>query len=139
MTVFQSPEQVLRDRLASDPQAALLLGFRVFPLLAPATTAMPFAVYRRASIDRQQTMAGPLGNPHISMEIEIYDITYQGARNAADCIRRSLDGFSGTAYGISINRASLTDESDGLAQVEGGEVPPVYQISQTYDVFWSEE
>jgi len=53
-------------------------------------------------------------------------------------MRETLDGWTGSAYGVVISQTSLENERDGFVQLDGSELPPVYQITQTYDVWWQE-
>lgn len=135
---LKSPEQVIYERLSTDAATMAIIGNRVYPIIAPASTAMPFAVYRRSGITRSATLSGVVGVPTVRLEIGIYGSTYNGVREAADAFRESLDGWGGTSYGIEVKRVSLTDESDGLAALEGGEVPPMYSVTQTYEILWQE-
>lgn len=135
---LKSPEQVIYDRLSTCSDTAPLIGNRVYPIVAPSSTAMPFAVYRRSGIRRNQTLSGVVGVPTVTLEIAVYGETYNGVREVADAFRKCLDGWGGSAYGVEVKRASLTDESDGLATLEGGEVPPMYSVTQYYEVLWQE-
>ena len=70
--MFKSPEQVVYRAIASTPETARLLGLRVYPVVAPATAGMPFAIYRRSAIQRQQTLSGPRGVPQVSMDLTVF-------------------------------------------------------------------
>jgi hypothetical protein len=137
--MIKSPEQAVCYRLATDPLVASKVGLRMYPLLAPASTSLPLIVYQRTSIDRQPgTLSGVVGVPIVSMSLEVYAATYAEAREIADAARARLDGWGGEVYGLVVSRVSITDESDSVAVIEGGELPPVYQISQDYSVLWQE-
>ena len=135
---LKSPEQVIYDRLSAHADTAPLIGNRVYPIVAPSSTAMPFAVYRRTGIRRSQTLSGVVGVPIVTLEIGIYGETYNSVRETADAFRKCLDGWGGSSYGVEVKRVSLTDESDGLAALEGGEVPPMYSVTQSYEILWQE-
>ena len=136
--ILKSPEQVIYRRMISDPLIATLLGSRVFPILAPASAAIPFAVYSRTAIQREATFATVSGVPKVSLEIAVYAATYNGCRVLADAVRQTLDGYTGTAYSVLVSRCSLNQEDDSIATLEGGETPPAYQVTQTYEVLWQE-
>ena len=135
---LKSPEQVARVALVNSTAVASLVGSRIYPVLAPSTAALPFAVYRRSSIQRQQTLAGPLGLPTVNMEVQIYATTYEGAREAADAFRSVLDGYGGTLNNVEVQNASLEQESDDFVQLAGAELPPVYSVTQNYALTWVE-
>lgn len=135
---LKSPEQVARNALVTHTAVSSLVGTRVYPVLAPATASLPFAVYRRSSIQRQQTLAGPLGLPTVNMEMQIYGTTYETARQVADVFRSVLDGFSGTLDNVVVQNSSLEQESDDFVQLAGAELPPVYSVTQNYALTWLE-
>lgn len=135
---LKSPEQVARNALVTSTAVASLIGSRIYPVLAPSSAALPFAVYRRSSIQRQQTLAGPLGLPTVNMEVQIYSATYENARDVADTFRSVLDGYGGTLNNTEVQNASLEQESDDFVQLAGAELPPVYSVTQNYALTWVE-
>lgn len=135
---MKSPEAVLRSALVTNTVASSLVGSRVYPILAPASAAMPFITYRRAGIQRQQTLSGPSGVPKVTVELDIYAATYEGARDVADRCRLVLDGYGGTVDNTEVKQASLENEQDDFVTLAGADLPPVYSVKQTYDVLWQE-
>lgn len=135
---LKSPESVLRTALVGNTAVSTLVGTRIYPVLAPASAALPFVTWRRSSIDREQTLGGPMGMPRVSVEYSIYGTTYEQARELADAMRVVLDGYGGTADNTEVKQTSLEDESDDFAQLAGADLPPVYQVTQRYDVWWNE-
>jgi hypothetical protein len=136
--MLKSPEQLLKHRIETSPVLARLLGFRVYPIVAPVSAALPFAVYQRAVIERNQTLAQPVGVPRVSVQLDTYATTYESGREIADSLRANLDGWNGSAYGVDVKHVALESERDGFVQLDGSELPPVYQITQTFDVAWQE-
>ena len=136
--MLKSPEQVIKHRIETSPALALLLGVRVYPIVAPVSASLPFAIYQRALIERNQTLQVPVGVPRVSMQIDTYAATYEQAREIADALRANLDGWAGSAYGVDVKHVALESERDGFVQLDGSELPPVYQITQTFDVSWQE-
>lgn len=140
MPVPRTPEAVLADTLAASPAAARLLGFRVYPLLAPEATSLPFATWRRVSVQRPDaTLSGPSSMATVQMALELYAATYEAVRELADACRGSLDGWPvhrNTA--VDIRNVTLLGETDGIVTLAGGEAPPVYAVTQTYSIFWKE-
>lgn len=136
--MLKSPEQVLKHRIETSPVPARLLGFRVYPIVAPVSASLPFVTYQRSLIERNQTLNLPVGVPRVSVELSTYAATYEAAREVADALRANLDGWSGSAYGVDVKHVALESERDGFVQLDGSELPPVYQITQTFDVAWQE-
>ena len=135
---MKSPEAALREVILEDPAMSELIKTRLFPVIAPATVDLPFLVYRRASIKREATFTGPLGNPTVSVEYQIMDETYEGVRTVADTLRKTIDGWTGVVGEVLIRQTFLDQEFDHFAQLQGAEMPNVYCVSQSYDVIWEE-
>jgi hypothetical protein len=38
-----------------------------------------------------------------------------------------------------VSIVSLQSESDGFVQLAGGDLPPVYSVTQTYSILWQSE
>jgi hypothetical protein len=138
--ILKSPERALLHRLVTCPDSAAALGFRVYPLIAPTSAEIPFAVYQRTGIERDETLAlnGVVGVPVVTLAFEVYGVTYEQVRTAADSIRVALDGWAGEHYGVVVSRVSADQETDELASLDGGEMPPVYQVTQSYEILWQE-
>lgn len=135
---MKSPEAVLRHALLTDPLVAMAVSTRVSSVLAPASAAMPFITYRRAGIQRQQTLGSPSGVPKVTVELDIYAATYESARDVADRVRARLDGYGGSFDNTEVKQASLENEQDDFVSLAGADLPPVYSVKQTYDVLWQE-
>lgn len=137
---LKSPEQALARALAADPAVALAVGTRIYPVIAPASAALPFVTWRRSGVQRQQTLGGPMGMPDVLLTVDIYAVTYEAVRDIADRVRSCLDGCGGTlANSVLVENVSLENEVDGFVQLAGGDVPPVYSVTQTYSVLWQEQ
>ena len=136
--MLKSPEQVLKHVIETTPAVARLVGMRVYPVLAPASAGLPFVIYQRAQIERNQTLSQPLGVPRVSVQLDTYAATYEAAREVADAMRANLDGLTVSAYGVDVKHVALESERDGFVQLDGSELPPVYQIAQNFDVSWQE-
>ena len=134
------PEQLVIDQLENDPGVAALIADRVYPVIAPASAALPFATWRRQSVTREMTLGGPLGMPTVSLALDIYAESYAAVREIADRVRAVLDGFSGgTGNYLRVSIVSIQSESDGFVQLAGGDLPHVYSVTQTYNVLWQSE
>ena len=135
----KAPERLLADELKSAPSVAELVADRVYPVIAPATAALPFVTWRRSAVQREQTLSGPAGMPTVTLQVDMFAETYEAVRDLADRCRATLDGWGGTLGNwISVRHVSLIGESDGFVSLAGGDLPPVYSVSQTYTVLWQE-
>jgi hypothetical protein len=137
---FKVPEKLLADRLQADPAVAGIIAGRVYPVIAPASAAIPFVVWRRQAVRREQTLTGPLGMPSVTLAMDMYAETYEAVRVLADACRACLDGWGGQVGNYTYVRlVSLVNEADGFIQLAGGDLPPVYSVTQTYQILWGPE
>lgn len=137
---MKSPEQLVMDQLENSPHVADLLGDRIYPVIAPASASLPFAAWRRVGVQREMTLSGPTGMPTVTLSLDIYAETYTAVRDIADRCREVLHGFTGGVGNyIHVALVSCLNESDGFVQLAGGELPPVYSVTQTYTILWSSE
>lgn len=135
---LKSPEAVVRNRLVTTTAVTAIVSTRVYPVIAPATAALPFITWRRVAVTRGQSLSGPTGTPTVSLSLDIFAETYESARDIADECRKSLDGWGGTHENTTVANVSLDNESDGFAQLAGGDLPPVYTVNQIYGILWQE-
>lgn len=137
--MLQVPEKAVADALVADVSVNELLGGRIAPVIQDAATPLPFVNWIRRGVQREDTLAGKTGLATVTLDLDIYAATYLGARDLADRCRRKLDGWGTPVQSsISIRRVALQNESDGLVQLSGGDLPPVYVVTQTYTVLWQE-
>jgi hypothetical protein len=135
---MKSPEAVLRTALVGTTAVTSLVGTRIYPVLAPASASLPFVTWRRTGIQREQTLGNPMGVPRVTLEYNVFGTTYDQARSVADAMRKVLDGYGGTADNTVVDQVSLENESDDFVSLGGAEMPPAYQITQSYDIRWQE-
>lgn len=135
---FKSPERVLLNALVSSTAVTSVVGTRIYPLLAPASSALPFVVWRRTGIERSQTLGLPVGVPRVSVDYTVIATTYNQAREAADAMRRTLDGYGGSVENTVVEQVSLENEVDDFVTLAGADQPPSYSVTQSYDVWWRE-
>ncbi|NBW18779.1 MAG: DUF3168 domain-containing protein, partial [Caulobacteraceae bacterium] len=75
---FKSPEKAVADALIADATVAAILGSRIYPVLAPATAALPLATWRRQAVTRETTLGNTRGGlPVVTLALELYAETYQ--------------------------------------------------------------
>lgn len=137
--MLKSPEKAAARAIAADPAVAALLGERIWPVIAPQSASLPFATWRRTGVQRSQTLSGPMGMATVLLAVDVFSATYEEARDIADRVRSVLDGWGGAVSEyVSVRNVSLDSESDGFVQLAGGDLPPVYQVTQSYSILWQE-
>lgn len=132
------PEQIICRALSATPAVARHLGFRLYPMIVPTSAPLPFAVYQRNSVERQQTLGLPPGIPKTDLSLNIYAASYSQVREIADACREKLDHLDVTAQGVSVSNVTIEDESEDIVQLEGGDLPPAWQVTFRLTIEWSE-
>lgn len=135
---LKSPEAVVRSALVGNNAVSTLVGARIYPVVAPASAALPYIVWRRAAVRRPQSLGGPVGTPVVSLDLEVFASTYEGARDLADKCRSVLDGYGGTVDNVEVSNVTLDNEFDGFAVLQGSDLPIEYTVTQSYSVLWQE-
>lgn len=136
---LKSPEAVLRNALVSDTDVQASISGRIYPLryVGPSPIQFPLVIWRRARVMREMAMGGPVGLPRVTVELYVYGVTYEAARDLADKCRLVLDGFAGSFDNTEVRQTFLMDEADDLVEIDGAE-NSLYLVRQTYDLFWVE-
>lgn len=120
-------EEALVAHLLADADVSALIDDRIFPNVAPQDAALPLLVYQRISSPRVRSQSGPSGLAHPRFQIRAKAATYAGARDLANKVRVSLDGFAGTmggGGGVSVGAAFLDNERDAYEDtLEAHSVP----------------
>jgi hypothetical protein len=137
---YKAPEKLIAVRLLADPGVASLVDGRIYPVIAPASAGLPFVTWRRQSVQREQSLSGPVGMPTVTLSVDLFAEGYGAVRELADAARQCLDGWGGGVGNyVSVRLVSLLNESDGFVQLAGGDLPPVYSVTQIYQVLWGPE
>ena len=131
------PEVILRNELVNDSALSAIISTRVYPVIAPVSADLPWIVFKRTGVRREQTLGNPMGTPIVSLEIASFAMTYEDAREIADLVRLVLDGYGGTSDNTEIKQVSLENELDDFVQL-GSDSLPVFQVTQNFDVIWQE-
>ena len=136
-----SPEKHVYQKLISTPAVARIVGFQVYPIAVPKTGAsLPFIVYKRANITRENALSGPLFVPVVGLQIASWALSYDSVRELADEVRLALDGHTGTMAGATIQDMRLVSETDDFLDptVAGAQLPPAYEVRQLFQIRWNE-
>lgn len=133
MTVVEAPEAFLYQRLTSQTSVSSLVGTRVYPHYAAQGQVLPLIVYQRLSVERPQSLSGNVGNPLITLQLTTYGTSYTSVRQISRAVRLAVDGWTGTTASVTIQRTTLTAESDGIDVPEDDQMLPYYNVQQTFE------
>ncbi len=138
-----APERYIHWKLTSDPASADLLGFRVYPIIAPqgatrsdAGGVLSFAVYKRISTTRDTvtlTLDGAEA-PAIQIQVDLYAETYGEARRVAAVVSNVLHRATASGWGNTVLYVLQKAEQDDLVVPIDGKAMPIYSVGQTYEV-----
>ena len=132
------PEQIICRQLSAAPAVARHLGFRLYPLIAPTSAPLPFAVYRRNTVTREQTIGLPPQIPKTDLSLMLFAASYSQVRELADACREKLDHLRVTQQGVELANVTIEDETEDIVQLEGGDLPPAWQVTLRLSIQWSE-
>ena len=70
------------------------LAANLYPLVAPKDYVTPACVYNRSDTAPTSDFAPGTTNAQIWLQIDVYDLTYLGAKSLAESIRKYLETWS---------------------------------------------
>lgn len=102
--------------LNSSAAVTAINGGRIYPLLIPANSALPCVTYQLISTVPEYCNDGPTGFTKSRIQVDTWANDYLDAKNLANAVRQTLDGYSGTlpdgTQVLSIMRDNATDLND---------------------------
>lgn len=106
-----SIESTLYSTLTTNNGVTALLGTRIYPVQAPASATLPYAVYQRVSTEITNTLAGDAGLDWVTIQVTSWSASYDEAISCATAVRSALAslGFCG----------DIQDDYDGDYQSDG--------------------
>ena len=127
------PELLIYGLLTANASVSAIVGTKVFPGLAPMGTALPIVIYQRTSTDRVHSITGPVGVPVVTIQVTSWGTSYENGKELSRAIRLALDGYSGTSGGVTVQRVTLTSDSDVFQMPQDEQMVPYYGVSQNYE------
>ena len=133
MSIPEAPEAFLFQRLTSQTAVSQYIGSRVYPLIAPQGTPLPLVVYQRTGVERPQSLAGNVGNPVVTLQLTTYGTSYTSVKTIARAVRLTVDGWTGTTAGVTLQRTTLLTEADGVDMPADDQMLPYYSVQQSFE------
>jgi hypothetical protein len=133
MSIPEAPEAFLFQRLTSQTAVSQYIGSRVYPLIAPQGTPLPLVVYQRTGVERPQSLAGNVGNPLVTLQLTTYGTSYTSVKTIARAVRLTVDGWTGTTAGVTLQRTTLLTEADGVDMPADDQMLPYYSVQQSFE------
>jgi len=107
-------EKAIVSILSNASAVTDIVGTHIFPIFIPqpAKDNLPAVTYQQISGPRNHVMSGPTGLVSARFQINCWSKTYKGLREFANAVRTTLDGYTGTIFGMWIQSVTLLDEGD---------------------------
>lgn len=136
---LQSPEAVIAAALVADAGINAIIVGRIAPVIQEAGTPTPFVNWIRRGVQREDTLGATSRLATVTLDLDCYAPTYLQARQLANLVRAKLQGWTpGIVSSTDIRRVTVANESDGLVQLSGGDLPPEYLVTLTVTILWLE-
>lgn len=111
-----------------NPVAALVAD-RVYPLILPQPPTLPAIRFQRISTPRSQyrTMDGQANYASPRIQIDCWDLTFDGVLALGEAVYSLLEGFNGTVDGLRIDAISTEDEAAAIELDVGPNGAPLFR------------
>ena len=107
-------------RLKADVQLKPLVSKRIFPVHVAQDAELPAIMVTITDMDTNPTKTAVSADDVLDLDVTVYSRTAKQAFDIADLVRRSLDNFSGTMGGTTVQ--SLRFESLNMNHFAGDDV-----------------
>ena len=107
-------------RLKADVQLKPLVSKRIFPVHVAQDEELPAIMVTITDMDTNPTKTAVSADDVLDLDVTVYSRTAKQAFDIADLVRRSLDNFSGTMGGTTVQ--SLRFESLNMNHFAGDDV-----------------
>jgi hypothetical protein len=102
-------EATLQRILIDTPVVSNLIGTRIYPNIVPQKAPMPAVTYQQISGPRLHDMQGAVGMCKARYQINCWAASYAKAKELAEVVRLTLDGYSSAG---TIKVIHLANEGD---------------------------
>ena len=90
---------------------------KVFPLVAPEGTTLPYSTYQQINTSRKNTLSGYTGGLFVDYQFNFYATTYIAARTAADLWISYIKNFTGALGAETVEAVQIVNEMDDMDYV----------------------
>lgn len=135
MTDFQAG---LYAWLTSQVPVVAQVGTRIYPVLAPATAALPFLTYQRIGEAQEAHLTGLSGLTQATYQFDIWGATADQAETALLALKLAMDMYRGVMGVVPVRQFSITSILDGLEPPSEGQTMGIFRHTITADVWWHE-
>ena len=90
--------------------------YRIYPVFAPESKAVPLIIYRVISQLRDHTFDGPRSVVRTRVQIDIFSGSYTQSVTLSEAIRLSLNGYSDVMGDMDVHYATFENRQDFFDQ-----------------------
>ena len=101
--------------LMGDTGVTGIIGTRLYPMVVPQDAELPAAAYQQLSGPREHSHSGASGLVRARVQFTCMGASYNAAKDVAEALRLSLDGFKGSMGNVDVQAVFLDNEVDGYA------------------------
>ncbi len=131
-------EHAIVDRLKANAAVNALVSTRIAPWEQTQSMPLPHISYLRVSTNREHIMAGSAGFAHAMIQVDCWAATYSAAKDLAEAVRKTLDGYHGTTQGHYIGVIQNTIDRDVPQRLSTGSERSLFRVMQEYRVSFRE-
>jgi hypothetical protein len=128
-------------RLVSDPGTAAWFGFRVTPVIGEQVLArdengdvLPYATYRVTDAQYLTDLEHNKLDGEKSVAIEVWVMTYEGAKAAAAAVQDALHRATESGFGCNVHVSLEEGEQDDAGIPVNGKDKPLYSVMKTFRI-----
>jgi hypothetical protein len=135
--VSTTVEAALRSYLLQQAAVTTLVADRVFPGRFEQPAAYPAILVTRVASSRLVTHAGVSTLARVRLQLDLWALTYAGAHDLAEAVRKCLNGFRGSFPG-----SPATEVPGAFLLTEYDVVEPdanAHRLTQDWQVWEQEE
>ena len=101
-------ETALYSRLSSQLSSAV--GTRIYPLVAPQKTTLPYLTYSKVSAVKQYTHSGSASLSNDRIQISVFSTGYLAGKTIAGAVVTALEGWSTAQAVFKANELDLYED-----------------------------
>lgn len=131
-------QDALRTILLADAPVLAVVSTKIWPMIAPQGSAMPYIVYSRIGTDHIEVLAGSAGLARATFQIDCWSDSFDTVRDLANKVRIALQGVQGTHASVVIDGINMTSEVDDYEEPENKNEPGTYGVKMDFGIWFVE-
>lgn len=132
-------EAELTTLVLADDDVEALVGTRMYPIIAPQNSTLPYIIYRRLSTSRPTTHDDSAGYAQAIVQLTVWADKYDEAKGLAEEVRQVLDCYNANDWdNHDVSGVLVLDEKDVASLPEAAGEVPLFGVQLDVEVMFSE-